>query len=232
MTAPIRARREIYGPALAHIHAVAFQNTFRTAWPWLAEQILAAAKTPYLFDIGCGQGAWLSFAHNMKIIGQGIDISEHFISMARDAGVHANLESAQNAATPPGLTAVTALGEVLAYKPAALAPTILNLARKLPPGGLLFCDLPGPDTPEGDRDQGGDGWRMSVQIRKKGKTLYRRIQIETAEAIEQELHEQTLFAPREALEIAEGFGLKAEILDSYGPCALLPGRYALRAVKP
>ncbi len=232
MSAPLRARRNIYGPALARLHAQAYGDTFAPAWPWLASQIRAAAPRPYLFDIGCGDGRWLAYARNMKIDGQGIDTSPVFVTMTRENGGEAALESAATMRPPARITAATALGEVLAYKPAALAPAVLTLARALPSGGLLFFDLPGPDIQEGDSDRGGDGWRLSVQLRKQGNLLVRKIQIETSEGLEQEVHEQVLFAPQEALGIVEGFGLQGEILASYGRCKLLPGRFAIRAVKP
>lgn len=228
----MRRRNNIYGTRLAQIHAQAYGDAFAPAWPWLASQILAASPQPYLFDIGCGDGRWLAHASNMNIDGQGIDTSDVFVTMARKNGGEVALESAANMRPPPRISAATALGEVLAYKPAALAPAILTLARSLPTGGLLFFDLPGPDIPESDDDHGGKGWRLSVQNRKKGKLLVRNIQIETAEGLEREVHEQVLFAPQEALEIVEGFGLKGEILESYGPCPLLPGRFAIRARKP
>ena len=232
MSAKIRARHDIYGTTLARIHAEAFADTFRTAWPWLSAQILERMASPVLLDVGCGDGAWLAYAANMKIAVQGIDISSAFVEMARTRGVRVELNSAAGVRPPADLTAVTALGEVLAYKPAALAPLVLNLSRALPSGGLLFFDLPGPDTPEGDNDRGGPDWRMSVQVRKTAKTLMRKIHIETRDGVEQEVHEQVLFNPEEALGIVEGFGLQGEILQSYGPCKLLPGRFAIRAMKP
>ncbi len=232
MSPAIRARNNIYGPALARVHAEAYGDSFAPAWPWLAEQIKASAERPYLYDIGCGDGGWLAYANNMKIDGQGIDISEYLVEISVRRGVRVSQDSAVSARAPEGLSAATALGEVLAYKPSALAPAILTLARALPRGGLVFFDLPGPGVPESDSDRGGKNWRMSVQVRKTASSLVRKIQIETREGVEQEVHEQTIFHPEEALAIVEGFGLKGEILDSYGPCPLLPGRFAIRAVKP
>ncbi len=232
MTSTIHARHQIYGAALARIHAQSYGDTFAPAWPWLAKQILAASDAPKLLDLGCGDGRWLAYAKSFNIDVQGFDSSPFFVEMATKSGLPVKLENASSPNLPDGLSAVTALGEVLAYKPAALAPAILNIGRVLPSGGLLFFDLPGPDVAESDHDRGGDGWRMSVQVRKSGKTLFRKIQIETHEGIEQELHQQLLFTPEEVIEIIEGFGLHGEILDSYGPCALLPGRFAIRGVKP
>ena len=232
MNTAVRARKNIYGPTLARIHAEAYGDTFAPAWPWLAEQIKASAEQPFLYDIGCGDGCWLAYAKDMKIDGQGIDISDVFVRLSTKRGVRASQDSALSARPPDGLSAATALGEVLAYKPSALAPAILNLARALPKGGLIFFDLPGPEVPESDSDRGGENWRMSVQVRKSDSSLVRKIQIETSEGVEKEVHEQTIFRPEEALGIIEGFGLTGEILESYGPCPLLPGRFAIRAVKP
>ncbi len=234
-TMRIRPRQQIYGALLARIHAEAFADRFAPAWPWLAAQIGEASARPCLFDIGCGDGRWLAHAIETGIEGEGIDISEEFVRLAQARGLRGlrvRHDSAQHVAPPPQTTAATALGEVLAYKPASLAPAIRRLARALPPGGLIFFDLPGPDTPEGDDDRGGKGWRLSVRARKSGRDLLRKIQVETARGREIELHELRLFAPEEALEIVEGLGLAGEILESYGPCPLAPGRFAIRAVKP
>ncbi len=230
--AKIRPRRAFYGSWLARIHAELYAERYAPAWPWLAAQITEASARPFLFDIGCGAGRWPAYAKSMKIEVEGIDISEEFVHICREKGLHVRHESAQHAAPPPQISAATALGEVLAYKPASLAPAIRDLARALPPGGLVFFDLPGPDTPEGDSDRGGKGWRLSVQQRKSGRDLLRKIQVETARGREIELHELRLFEPEEALGIVEGLGLAGEILESYGPCPLAPGRFAIRAVKP
>lgn len=230
--ARVRPRRAFYGSRLARIHAELYAERYAPAWPWLATRIAEVSARPFLFDIGCGDGRWPAYAKIMKIEVEGIDISEEFVRMCQEKGLHVRHESAQHAAPPPQTTAATALGEVLAYKPASLAPIIRALARALPPGGLVFFDLPGPDMPEGDDDRGGKGWRLSVQQRKTGRDLLRKIQVETARGREIELHELRLFAPEEALGIVQGLGLAGEILESYGPCPLAPGRFAIRAVKP
>ena len=232
MTRPPTAAAPIYGADLARVHHEAFSDSFRSAYDWLAEQIASSAARPYLFDIGCGDGGWLAHAKNMNIDGEGIDISNAFVEMARRAGVRARVDSAVSAQPPGATTAVTALGEVLAYIPSSLAPCLLTLSRKLASGGLILFDLPGPDTPQTDIDLGGKGWRLSARTRISGKRLTRRILVETREGQSREEHHQRLFTPQEACEIAQGFGLTARVLDSYGPCPLQPGRFAILARKP
>ena len=231
MNRAVRPRAPLYGKVLAHIHAERFAGQFAPAFDWLAARVRESAAHPRLFDLGCGDGRWLAHAANLKIAGEGIDISPFFIEAAQARGVTARQDSAASALPPPGTTAVTALGEVLAYAPAALAPCLRNLSRALPPGGVVLFDLPGPDTPPGDNDLGGPGWRMSVQTRIEGVSLTRRIFIETHAGVERETHHQRLFSPDEALGIARGFGFEATLLDSYGPCPLLPGRFAVMAVR-
>ncbi len=232
MNRPVTAQAPIYGEAIAQIHARAFAGTFHAGFDWLASQVAGSALQPLLFDIGCGNGDWLAHAAARGIACRGIDQSPAFVKMCRQRGLDAHPGQAARAPLPRGTTAITALGEVLAYQPAALAPVVLNAARALPEGGLLLFDLPGPEVPAGDHDKGGPGWRLTSQVRLRGAMLTRKIHLETTEGTSQEVHHQRLFSPGEARDIVQGLGFEVEILDSYGPAPMLPGRFAIRARKP
>lgn len=232
MSPPLTTRAPFYGMALAEAHAEAFNGTFMPGFSWLAQQIKAAARQPYLFDIGCGDGFWLQEAAGMGIPGEGIDLSVAFVSLARARGVTAQQESAAAAVAPEGTTAITALGEVFSYMPTTLAPALHMAARRLPSGGVLIFDMPGPDTPEGTSEAVGRAWSMTSTVTRKDDLLTREIVLQLKRQKVRETHEQHLFPPEEVEGIVTGFGFDAEVVDSYGPCPLLPGRYGIVARKP
>ncbi len=232
MTEQFTTRTAFFAEPLARLHAEFFADRFRAGFDWLADQLRSTASRPVLFDLGCGAGAWMTHVSNMKIKAYGIDKSHYFVNICRDAGLDVRPDCAASAPLPEAVSAVTALGEVLAYHPSALAPAARRIARALPPGGLLLFDLPGPDLAEGDIDRAGPGWRLTLQTRVEGNRLLRRIFLETGAGTSQETHHLRLFAPEEALGILRGFGFEAEILTGYGPAELPPGHFALRARKP
>ncbi len=236
MSTQIKTRQAFYGKALARVHAESYGNTFLAGFDWLAAQIKQAPGPARVFDLGCGDGSWLAAAKNMSIAGEGVDISSEFVSLAKGKGLNVRHESVALAHPPVGTNAVTALGEVLAYAPAALTPCVLNVGRALPKGGVFIFDLPGPETPTSQRDfqgvdsQGAD-WNMRIRNRIGDHKLTRTIQLETKVGLVEEVHEQHLFSPDEVEDILHGFGFRVEILASYGPCPLLPGRFGVLAHK-
>lgn len=232
MSQPTTTRTAFYGMALAQAHADAFNGTFAAAHPWLAAQIAASGTTPFLFDIGCGDGYFLAEMAKLGLPGEGIDISAAFVSLAKRRGLDVRQESAMTARAPDGTTAITALGEVLAYDPAALAPAALYAARALPAGGVFLFDLPGPKTPATRTTAQGDGWTLDASSEVRGKILKREIEMRVGKQKVHETHLQHLFDPDEVLSILSGFGFQAEASDRFGPAPLLPGRVAFHARKP
>jgi SAM-dependent methyltransferase len=222
----------MYGPALARAHAERYNHLFRDAFPWLIDRIKGANAGPRLFDLGCGDGQWLAVAAEAGLAGEGIDVSAAMVARARTRGVTASQNSAARAALPQGTSAVTALGEVLAYEPASLSPALLAATRALPKGGLVIFDLPGPGIPATAGTVRGTGWELSSRALISGNRLTREIRVKSDGETVTETHVLRLFDPEEAQGIATGFGFKTEILQSYGPCPLLPGRFAIAAVKP
>ncbi|HGG05837.1 MAG TPA: class I SAM-dependent methyltransferase, partial [Aliiroseovarius sp.] len=191
----------------------------------------SAGTAPRLFDIGCGDGTWMAAARDMNIDVHGIDISDSFVDMCREKGLEVELESAVLATPPAGTNAVTALGEVLAYAPAAFTPCALILSRTLPKGAVFIFDLPGPDTPETETSVQGERWSLTSKTQVDGKRLTRTIQVDTKDGLSEEVHQQTLFAADEVADILREFGFDVDIVKSYGPCRLLPGRFGILARK-
>ncbi|MCP5037450.1 MAG: class I SAM-dependent methyltransferase [Rhodobacteraceae bacterium] len=231
MIKAVKTRDLFYSAALARAHSEVYSDTFEPGFNWLASQIKDAPGPAQLFDIGCGDGTWLAAARDMNITGQGIDTSPDFVSIAVAKGLNVTNETAMQARAPKGTNAVTALGEVLAYKPASLAPTALNMARSLPKGGVFIFDLPGPDMVQKVASSEGDDWQLTSRTFISGKSLSRQITIDGPEGRIEETHYQHLFSDKEVSGILTGFGYDVEILTSYGPCEFLPGRFAVLARK-
>ncbi len=219
----------IYRETLARIHAEAFGDTFAPGFGWLADQIAATAPEAMLLDAGCGDGAWLTFARQAGIAGCGIDQSPEFVAMARRRGVSARVGDLNTATLPGGVTAVTALGEVLAYEPAALWAFAAKVAQALPRGGLLLFDVVSRQCRPGHRTAEGSDWRLDVGIAIAGDILERRIDVETADGTVSETHRLRFFDAQDVKNRLEMLGFSVDILDAYGPCALLEGRFAIRA---
>lgn len=226
----------LYDSALAQVHAEGFAATYAAGFDWLAARI-GARPDARLFDLGCGDGTWLSFAAAAGIPGAGADLSPAFVAMARARGFDVRRSTAARAPIPDGTTAITALGEVLSYVDPdldgpSLAPVLLHASQALPPGGMLIADLIGPDTPARIVETEGDGWQMRSEVTLTGMTLTRRITLTTARGTETTTHRQAVLSPESVRDEARALGLHAELLAAYGPAPLLPGRFALMAVKP
>lgn len=225
-------RQSFFSMALARAHSEGFSQTFDPAHSWLAQKIQASAPRPYLFDIGCGDGRFLTAMGEMGIFGEGIDISAAFVAIARRRQIKVTQDSAMQAQLPDATTAVTALGEVFAYEPAALAPMAHRISRGLPAGGVLIFDLPGPNVPAGTQERTGENWNLTSRVEIEGQSLTRHIEVEFMGQKAAETHRQHLFTADEVGDILAGFGMEAEIVESYGPCPLLPGRFGVVAHKP
>ncbi len=221
----------IYGPDLSRIHAEAYSDTFRDAFPWLVEQIRAACSDPSLLDAGCGSGAWLGFAKDAGIKAQGVDISRDFVDMCVSDGLAVRCADLNTVDLPKGLTAVTALGEVLAYRPAALCPFASEVARALEPGGVFLFDLTSPGCVGHAVRSAGEGWTLTADIEVDGAILTRTITTDVGGHVRTERHQQVLFEPKDVVSLLSELGFHVEIMPSYGPVALLPGRFAVKAIR-
>lgn len=221
----------MYGPALAQIHAEAFNDTFRPAFDWLTEQAYAGPRPVRLFDLGCGDGAWLDHARYHGIPGAGLDVSEAFVRLAAARKLPVTVGDAAHPLIPATTTIVTALGEVLAYAPAALTGALQAVSRALPANGAFIFDLIGPDALESDKKRQGDGWTIAARSRIDGSRLTREITITTPRGTTTETHTQQIFTPENVTGMVRAAGFSCTLLDSYGPCPLLPGRFAILARK-
>lgn len=219
----------IYGETLAGVHREAYSDTFAPGFEWLAREVAATSPDPRLFDAGCGDGAWLRYAKKAGIKGCGLDRSAAFVKMACARGLKVSHGDLCGADIPAGVTAVTALGEVLAYEPSALWPFSEAVARSLPTGGVFLLDLVSPRCRARTVRVQGSDWSLDVDITLSGDWLVRRIDVLTGGKRVSETHYQRLFVADEVRSGLEARGFSVDILSAYGPCALLEGRFAIRA---
>ncbi|MBO9472303.1 methyltransferase domain-containing protein [Shimia sp. R10_1] len=227
----------LYSPDLARIHAEGFTATFAQSFDWLAETLQHGPTPPKLFDVGCGDGAWLDAARSRGVMGAGIDLSPAFVARARQRGLDVCEGNAANASIPSGTTAITCLGEVLSYiDPATGHDTLVPFAQTafdaLPSGGLVLADLIGHRCLPQAARHSGDDWAVRVEVTVGGSRLSRRIETQVADRIDWVTHHQTRRAPQATKAALEAIGWRCDILQSYGPAPLLPGHFAIHLIKP
>src|SRR5262249_7040006 len=131
--------RAAYGDDLAYIHHAGFGELARGAATGLLRALREAGiRTGVVVDLGCGSGLWLRELMRAGHDALGIDASRAMIELARTVapGARLRVASAYDFALPR-CDAVTALGEVLSYVPAAarrrpaLTPLFRRIARAL-----------------------------------------------------------------------------------------------------
>ncbi|MBO9408170.1 class I SAM-dependent methyltransferase [Shimia sp. R9_1] len=227
----------LYSPDLARIHAEGHTATFAEAFDWLVAEISGGPAPAQLFDVGCGDGTWLAAAQARGLTGAGIDLSPAFVDLARSRGLDVTKGNAASVEIPAGTTAITCLGEVLSYiDPETGHDTLLPLAQSafeaLPSGGRLIADLIGHRClPQATR-QSGEDWAVRVEVTVGGARLTRRIETQVADRIDWVTHHQTRRAPQATKSALENIGWRCDILTTYGPSPLLPGRFAVKLTKP
>lgn len=223
-----------YHARLAEIHAEAYATGFLRAFPWLIDTIQRAYKAPALHDLGCGDGRFMAAAADAGLKVTGSDISPAFIALARGRGQYVVEAPARSAPWPRGTTALTALGEVLAYHDAD-APSLWAVAeaaaRSLPPDGLIIADLIGPGVTQSRHKHEGPDWTLTAEVARNGDVLTRRITITGAAPVPEILHSQAILDPAFVKDRLGALGFAVQILDDFGPLPLLPGRFGLIARK-
>lgn len=221
-----------YGPELARIHSEGFTQRLVAAYPWLLTQIRTTASAPGLWDVGCGDGSWLAHARDAGVRCSGTDRSSAFVTLCRQKGLSVACDEARTAEIPANTSAVTALGEVLCYEPAAFDVFVERLSTTLPPGSGLWFDLIGTQvTPSRGRFSQND-WHIESVVEISGDTLRRQITIETARGYQREIHHQKLFNADDVIQKLQDLGFTAHLLNAYGDVPLLPGRFAIEARRP
>ncbi|WP_425045293.1 class I SAM-dependent methyltransferase [Primorskyibacter sp. S87] len=226
-----------YPPDLARIHTESYADTFATAFDWLSREIKDAPAQARLFDLGCGDGAWLAAAADRGIPGSGIDLSAAFVELARGRGLEVATGRAAEAQIPAGTSAITALGEVLSYVDTAsgqdsLEPVARAALDHLPSGGRLFADMIGTGVVPFSGQRKGPDWSIRSEVTITATRLTRRMETEYHGNFEVVTHHQTRRAPEPTADMLRDMGWICDLATGYGPCPLLQGRFAIVLTRP
>lgn len=238
------ARKRPYATDLAFVHHRGFTEFSRAAAPALLQAI---ARTPegLVVDLGCGSGEWLRVLTDAGYEALGIDQSPAFVRLARQVARRARVRVGivGRIAIPP-CRAVTALGEVLNYRPTtgrppSLATVFRQVHRALEPGGVFVFDLVVSGRAMSyDAWSEGPSWVALVRVREdssRGRltrdiTTFRRIGERYRRA--RELH--VLQVPRrsDVTRWLRAAGFTVRTARAHGSAALGVRRVAFYARKP
>jgi SAM-dependent methyltransferase len=244
-----------YGDDLAHIQHDGFRDFSARAAPALLKLLHGAGlRRGTVVDLGCGDGTWLRALTRAGHAAIGIEVSPALVKHARRQAPRARIHVGSIYTTPlPACDAVTALGEVLGYLPAAgersaripgFAAFFRRVARALRPGGLFAFDLVvrSAKRPLHTRNyREGEGWAVlaeSIEDAKRGRltrdiTMFRRIGASDRWRRSHEVHRVRVPEKTEILRALRDAGFVAKASNAYGRnAAMLPGRAAFFARKP
>jgi SAM-dependent methyltransferase len=204
-------------------------------------------------DLGCGSGITARLLCDAGFDVVGIDASEAMIEIARARAPELDFRvGSWTAAEIPPCVAVAAIGEVLSYigsddasgfpnrgaqdrarSSNARAELLGRIHAALAPGGLLLLDMAGPDRapssgPRRTFTEGPDWAVLAESEADDARSLLTR-RITTFRRVgesyrrDSEVHRLELVDPADVLKSLRDAGFSAQVLDRYGPQALLPG---------
>jgi SAM-dependent methyltransferase len=208
-----------YGDDLAAIHAAGFTGLAERAARDLLTRLPNRAR---IVELGCGDGTSARMLADAGHDVYGIDLSPHFVALARRRVPEARFDVGSFRAIPlPPCDAVLAAGEVLGYvadgRDDALDGVFERCASALSPGGSLLFDLAGPGRPDGSSRTEGDGWVVLADTTLGAAMLTRRIvtfrSVDGAWRRGEETHRLRLHAPRDVLASLSRAGFSARVLD-------------------
>ncbi len=238
----------IYGADLAFVQAAGFGGAAEAAAPNLLRLLARAGigSGSLVVDLGCGAGVWLAAASRAGFKTAGCDLSAPLVTLARRAAPRASITNASvDDYRIPSCHAVTALGEVLGYRPPGRAMAELRrIARRvhasLAPGGLFLFDVmvTGAGKPMNYRTFAtGQGWAVLVAVKEETnrRGLVREIvtfrQSGRRYRRSMELRRVTLFDPRQVAALLRTEGFAVRVRRGYDRDRLAPRRMAFIARK-
>lgn len=241
-----RADPGLYRKDLARIHHEGFGSFARRAAPgilrWLRE---GGVRSGTVVDLGCGSGLWLAALQRAGYAAVGVDVSAACLRLARSTAPGARLHLATVSAFGlPPCDAVTAMGEVLAYRmpgrsaAASLKRIVGRVSAALPGNGLFIFDLVLAGNGEHlsyELSRNGRGWKLHMKVhedrrrgiltreittvRQAGRTARRSV----------ERHVLDLLRREQVEELLRSAGFTVRVSRRYGSFELPPRRLAFRA---
>jgi SAM-dependent methyltransferase len=238
-------RPEFYGDDLAYIHDAGFVSFANGCAPGLLSILRATGINDGLVvDLGCGSGVWCKHLADTGHSVSGVDISPAMIALARRQVPNADFTVGHlwTYRFPP-CRAITALGEVLCYRPDGKSRSLEPIFRKahkcLEPSGLFIFDLAEVSLGQNCKTTSSEGtdWCCVVESEydTKRERLVRHItsfrKIGTLYRRSQERHEVQLYRPSDVLGTLRRIGFRVRTVRKLGAYPLLPGRIGVIARK-
>jgi SAM-dependent methyltransferase len=236
----------LYGDDLARIQHEGFGDFALRAAPGLLRLLRdAGIRGGVVVDLGCGNGVWLRELGRAGFEAVGVDGSRALVEIARRVAPRAKLRATSlYGFTLPACDAVTAIGEVLGYRPPdgrrgpPLARLFERVAAALRPGGLFVFDLfvAGRGAPMAYRTwRAGDSWAVLVDVHEEPArarlvreiTTFRRVGAGYRRSRERHVLDVASRPEVEASLRRAGFSVRTA--RRYGRCELPPRRLAFLA---
>lgn len=237
----------IYECDLAYVHATAFEALALGAAPEII-RCLQSCSTPVrrVLDVGCGAGPLTRALSEAGFEVTGVDTSAALLELAREKAPGAQFVNASAYEIElSGYDAIVAVGEPLTYHAdSADADSLVsrffgNVARALPPGGMLIFDVIGLGAPSlaARTWASGEDWAVLVETTEKEAERILVRNIDTFRSTgglyrrSREVHKVRLFDIPELREQLSSLGFAVETAECYGRHPLAPRRHAFFATR-
>ena len=241
-------RQPLYRTDLAFVQAAGFSGDQRRSAPGLLALLRRAGiRSGTVVDLGSGAGFWLRALSDAGFQAVGCDASGPLVKIARRNAPAASIKAASVDRFPiPPCDAITALGEVLCYRPPRHALRDLDglfrrVAAALRPGGLLVFDAMVRErgAPMAYRTwTEGPGWAVLVDVveNRVDRSLTRDIitfrLIDGRYRRSREVHQLTVFDPADLGRALRRAGFAVATTPRIGGVALAPRRLGFIATLP
>ncbi len=236
----------IYGSDLAYIHDCGFSAYAEGCAPGLLNCLKQFSGCKKVVDLGCGSGVWAEHLVAAGFDVVGFDCSTAMITMANRRVPTAEFQTGSLWELPlPKCHAVTALGEVLCYRPLEdgrqeLSTMFRRIYSALESGGIAIFDVAevGLDRERQPTFIEGNDWAclVSFEYDASHDRLHRKIttfrQVEQLYRRSFEEHVLQLYRAEEVESRLRDAGFRVDVVRNFGAFPLLPQRVGFIARRP